>query len=516
MMAENDDQQLPPAPQTAQPQVQAAPAGAPAAQTRPVARAGNSAWAPLPKAAVISASCALSLMFVAFLWVIFYPDAAGVMSFGVSVEGKPLAGMSRDEAINALARMPDMHVPADLKLRAGGKPFLYSLKDIKYDANMQSAVDRAWSIGRNGGLVRKIEERIVAAASHLNFKVAAAYDAKPLPLLIDMLNEKIGVLPINARIDWDGPSILPHKIGRGVDKKAALDLIKKSLVFYRGEELELPIGDLQPRTTVKDLEGIDLKNPLSKYSTKYDEGVVGRSKNLKKIADILTGVEIKPGETFSYNAIVGNRSEEAGFYPAPEIVNGRMVVGFGGGACQVSTTVFNSALLADLDGFDWTPHSIKSHYANPGRDATVYYGQLDLKFKNPHKSSIFMRATSEKGVLTVYMYSRFKLPYSIELSSKWWNVHKLDDEEKVNPDLKPGERKVVSSGGAAMNAALYRTYVYTDGRKAEKQLFPLGRRSIVYRGAKKIIEVGPDEVAGPAPDKDKRKTTGKDAAIPEF
>ncbi len=140
---------------------------------------------------------------------------------------------------------------------------------------------------------------------------------------------------------------------------------------------------------------------LGEYSTKYDASVAGRSHNVALAASTINGTVLKPGEIFSFNGIVGSRNEKTGYKPASVIVNGEYESGIGGGVCQVSTTVFNAALLANMEIKERFPHVLAAAYVPRGMDAAVYYGLQDLKFKNTNDNPIVIEAFADKGVLTV-------------------------------------------------------------------------------------------------------------------
>ena len=111
-----------------------------------------------------------------------------------------------------------------------------------------------------------------------------------------------------------------------------------------------------------------------------------------------------PGEEFSYNESTGPRSKANGYKNAPVIVNGKLQDGTGGGVCQVSTTIYNSALYSGLDITKVRNHSLPSAYAPVGKDATVVDGYLDLKFKNPYNHPIYIKNTTYNGVVTSKIY----------------------------------------------------------------------------------------------------------------
>lgn len=144
---------------------------------------------------------------------------------------------------------------------------------------------------------------------------------------------------------------------------------------------------------------------LSSFSTRYSEEKESRSRNIRLACQLIDGCRIDGGESFSFNERVGERTRERGFEEAPVILNGEFVSGVGGGVCQVSTTVYNGALLAGMGITEVHPHSLKVGYVPPSFDAMVS-SRCDLKFTNSARTPVVIAAKAEKGVLTVAFYGK--------------------------------------------------------------------------------------------------------------
>jgi vancomycin resistance protein YoaR len=143
---------------------------------------------------------------------------------------------------------------------------------------------------------------------------------------------------------------------------------------------------------------------LAQFSTSYDKDNVQRASNIARACAYIGGSVIKRGEEFSFNRTVGKRSRENGFFRAKVIEGGKYVEGFGGGVCQVSTTLYNAALLSGCTVTEYHPHSLSVGYTQPSRDAMVSWGYADMRFVNTTKSTIYiaMRAKNGQVVCSVY------------------------------------------------------------------------------------------------------------------
>ncbi len=144
---------------------------------------------------------------------------------------------------------------------------------------------------------------------------------------------------------------------------------------------------------------------ISSYTTYYDAGDKGRCENIAIAAALIDGVTIQGYGEFSFNATVGQRTEEAGFRQAKIIVGGEYVSGVGGGVCQVSTTLYNAALKSGLSVVEFHPHSLRVGYVSPSRDAMVSTGS-DLKLFNPHAHPVFLSAQIFEGGVRVAFFGK--------------------------------------------------------------------------------------------------------------
>ncbi len=216
-------------------------------------------------------------------------------------------------------------------------------------------------------------------------------------------------------------------------------------------------------------------------STEFRTGgrYTNRAHNVALAAKALNGAVIQPGEVLSFNDTVGERSAERGFRNAPVIANGRIRQGLGGGVCQVSTTLHLASLSAGLEIVEHRTHSRTSSYAAAGLDATVAWGTIDYKIRNPYDFPVTVRsfATGE-GVMRVELEG-VDLP-ELEVATQKLRDLPIRDRVVVDESLAPGERVVDSQGRAGSVIRITRT--------AEDGTREVFRRR--YRSAPRIIRVG--------------------------
>lgn len=215
---------------------------------------------------------------------------------------------------------------------------------------------------------------------------------------------------------------------------------------------------------------------LAKYETEFNEQNINRSENIKLAVAKINGTVILPEKVFSYNDIVGNRTEEAGFKYAPMYQGGRLVEGIGGGICQVSTTLYNASLYANLEIVERKNHQFLPGYIQVGRDATVADGYIDFKFKNTRKYPIKIECSAKNGVLKVEIYGKKQeIEYDVEIQTSirefipYKTIYEYDKyiERKKSVIIQTGKNgyecktyKITSLNGKVISKVIISTDIY--------------------------------------------------------
>lgn len=192
----------------------------------------------------------------------------------------------------------------------------------------------------------------------------------------------------------------PYKVypsSTGVDFSISLDEAKK-LLENSDSEIEIKLKTTYPKVTTNMIGQEAFPDLLASFSTNYYTGNTNRVTNLKLAANKINGCVLLPDEIFSYNGVVGKRTIAAGYKEASVYSNGQEVMGLGGGICQISTTLFNAALFANLSMVEVHNHQFIPQYSSAGRDATVVYGTKDFKFKNTRNYAIKITCSVSGGV----------------------------------------------------------------------------------------------------------------------
>jgi vancomycin resistance protein YoaR len=282
-------------------------------------------------------------------------------------------------------------------------------------------------------------------------------------------------------------SVVPAQPGLGLDAvgtaRAFLNAALKRRPALR--VAELPVVEQPAKLSTEAARAMHITGVVGSYTTEYG-GIPNRIHNVQLVAHLVDDKLIAPGATFSFNKTTGERNAAKGFLEAPVIVNGELTTGLGGGVCQVSTTVFNAAFVAGLDITERVNHALYiSHYPQ-GRDATVDYPDVDLKFVNDTGNWLLLRTFVGSSTLTVGLYGT---PTDRKVTSSVTPlvVHgKPPVQKTVDPSLKPGEVVVDDPGLPALSTSVTRDVYAPNGKLLHHDTWYSS-----YRASPKIVRIGP-------------------------
>ena len=301
------------------------------------------------------------------------------------------------------------------------------------------------------------------------------------------LSRTVGTKPRDARFAVDGPKvrIVPSRPGVGLDVPASAKAILAAATAPAGaREAHLVTERAQPELTTAKAQTMGIVGLVSSYETIYG-GDANRRHNVQLVAHLVDDHLIPPGKQFSFNRTTGERTADKGFLEAPVIINGELQTGLGGGVCQVSTTVFNAAFEAGLSITERTNHALYISHYPLGRDATVDYPSLDLKFENDTGHWLLLRTFVGPSSLVVTLYGT-PTHRNVEVETAPLRVVGPPPVEKVkDPQLPKGETEVVESGVPAQATSVRRRVYAPDG----KLLYDTTWYSS-YRAEPRVVHVG--------------------------
>lgn len=312
-------------------------------------------------------------------------------------------------------------------------------------------------------------------------------DTKAEEINIEQIYNEIYKEPKDAYIE-ENPFRL-HVEEKGLDFKITIEeakeIIKQDKKLYK-----IPLKITKPKVKTSDLGNKIFKQTLAKYTTIYDAGNTSRATNIAIAARTINGTIILPGETFSYNKVLGNTTKEKGYQLGTAYVAGKVVPAYGGGICQVSTTLYNAVLYANLEIMERYNHSYTVSYVPAGRDATVSYGGKDFKFKNTRTYPVKIIANARNGVISVSLVGiKEDKEYEIEIKSSVLSTTPYSTTYQNNSSLPEGKKKVIQNGHNGYKSKAYKIIKY-KGKIISKTLLsadtyqPMNR--IIEKGTKKV------------------------------
>lgn len=231
----------------------------------------------------------------------------------------------------------------------------------------------------------------------------------------------------------------------------------------------------------------------AKFYTTYYSSSKERKHNIRLASSAINDHFLESGEEFSFNDVVGERTEKNGYKNAKIISFGKFVDGVGGGVCQVSTTLYNAVLLAGLTVTESHPHSLAVSYVSPSFDAMVSYNLADLKFVNNTHFPIIIKSEANDYMLTISIYGqkmeeRYARQSTVTGELPAPPEETVFDEENLYPELKEGEQKIVSYSKKGLTSEGSLIKIVNGKAVSIKKI-----RKDVYRGAKGLIVIKPSE-----------------------
>ena len=330
---------------------------------------------------------------------------------------------------------------------------------------------------------------------------------QPKAIDIDVVFANVHKDAKDAYVDETVKPIVYHKheVGISFDKNELRKVLEKSENQGEGKIIKFKLTTTQPKIKIQDITKDIYKDRLATYTSSYVNSDSNRASNVVLGAKMLNGTIIMPGETFSFNKVMGDCGlSSRGFKPAAVFKGGKVVQEVGGGICQISSTLYVSVLYANLQIVSRSNHALPVGYVPVSLDATVYYPYLDFKFKNTREYPIKIVATTTSSrKLTIAIYgTKEEKEYDVELSSYRTATIASKVETKQDSSLENGKTKVIQAGTAGYKSVAYKTVKY-KGKVISKVL--LSQDS--YGSTPKIVAIGTKEVHKEEPSKPTTGTT---------
>ena len=416
---------------------------------------------------------------------------------GVSVGAVSLSGLTEEEAEKQIESYVNEKLNQDITLVVNGTEAKSDAQTLGVAWDNQDEVAEAiQGTELKGNLVKRYMKKKDLEVNPVKIELDLSVDQDKVSSFV---SEKCGSAVAGAVdatiIRKDGKfEITPSKEGLTVDMDATKAALNEALNSENTDAIrvEASVTVKKPKVTEEDLATI--KDVLGTFSTSFATSGASRSTNLAVGAGKINGHVLMPGEVLSGYECMHPFTLENGYKTATAYENGKSVDSIGGGVCQISTTLYNASLYAELEIVQRQNHSMSVSYVKPSMDAAIAGTYKDLKVKNPYDTPIYIEGYTKGKTLTFTIYGKETRPSNRTLAfeSETLSTTPSPTQEIQDPSLPAGKRVKVESGHTGLKSKLYKC-VYVDGQLQERTLL----NSDTYNASKTVYRVGTG-VAAPA------------------
>ena len=414
-------------------------------------------------------------------------------AYAVGRTGNPFVRMW--DVVTALFGKGEAHMAAQVNETG----LQTALDDISSTA-LTEPVEPTWEIGTNTMTIHAgkpgvqfdkaaVKQTLTDKIRLMNFEpyeVSTKLTDAPL-VDMDKIASQLSAEPVNATVDKaDGKTIVPEKVGVQLDLAQAKQIVGDG----KGEMYTIPVTTQEPAVTAEVLQEKLFQDTLAKAVTYLDEGNRPRTNNVRLASESINGTILNPGEEFSYNGVVGERTEARGYRPAGAYSGGKLIEEFGGGVCQPSSTLYMAVLRADLEVVERYNHSFTVAYTPLGEDATVDYGNLDFRFKNNTNYPVKIVAELKDGEMSMTLVGTKTSDKTVTTRTEVLATYTPTTVEKIDRSMETGKTRVDVTGITGYSTRTYKRI--TENGKTTEVLANSSR----YDKRDKVVYVGPP---APAP-----------------
>ncbi len=340
-------------------------------------------------------------------------------------------------------------------------------------ARARKILSRPITLRRAGDEVSLHPADISAA---LSTRTVAGPDGPRLKFQVDPdeLQDRVGDtldalqrLPADAGFTISGGAVrvIPGRLGLAVDHEAVAERLLR-IATSKDRTGRAPVTKQEPEFSTSEAQDLDIDERVSTFTTEH-ACCEPRVHNIHRIADLIDGTVVKPGETFSVNAAVGERTRAKGFLPAPAIYEGEYVDEVGGGVSQFATTMYNTIFFGGYEFVEYKAHSYYISRYPPGREATLSWPSVDLAFRNDSDAGIYIDTSYTDTSITVSFYGSTDV--DVESSSAPPHNHTDPPVQcRANRALAWGERRVVQEGAQGFDITVRRIFIRSGQRESEE------------------------------------------------
>ena len=415
----------------------------------------------------------------------------GTIPENIFISGQNVSGMTADEANQVVADYLSRYGDVEFTLQAGEKSVTADGEDIGLTAKNADVVTRALNYGKEGNLVSRYKaNKDMENGVKKDFAISLTADINTVKTYLDENSDELNIKAVNNGLKRENGSFTYVEGSSGVtvltDQSAVLiaDYISAQ---WSGENatIDLITEVTEPKGTREELAQV--QDVLGSFETDFSSSSSARKKNVRTGAEKLNGIVLYPGDTLSVYEAVSPFDAENGYALAPSYENGTTVDIYGGGICQVSTTLYNAVMRAELEIVTRSAHSMIVTYVEPSMDAAIAGTFKDLQFKNNQETPIYIEGYTNGGTLGFRIYGKETRPDNRKVTFESEVTSQTDPvrEFVASQDLPVGTIKKTQSSHTGYTARLWKI-VTVDGVEESRKVY----NNSTYKASNEIYSVG--------------------------
>lgn len=394
---------------------------------------------------------------------------------GVFIDTVDISGMTVKEAKAALKKHIDGLRSKSFAVVLGDSTFVTTMGELGYTYESNNYIKQAIGLGKSGNLIKRYKDNKDIEQGKKIYPLSYSYDKSKLRQIIEDNAIKYAVAPKNASFSRQNGKFnyTDHALGSKMEVEPTYTAIKDMLDNWNRMDfvVRATMVDVEPQFTKQSLE--KATSLIGEYTTEYKSSSADRAANLKNGARLINNAVIYPGEVFSSYTYLLPFSVDNGYYVAGSYNAGRIEQSIGGGACQVTTTLYNAVLFAELDIVERSAHSMTVSYVDLAHDAAIAEGSKNFRFKNNTDMPILIEAFSEDRKITfrIYGHDTRDSDRIIKYENKVVKEISPSSKEKIteDPTRPTSYRKVTQNAKKGYQAELYKV-VYENGVEVSREL----------------------------------------------
>ncbi len=483
---------------------------------------------------IISIIILIAMLVLSTIFALININSEKIIS-GVTVDSVKLQGLTREEAKNILNKKIEEKLNEEVHVKIDNEEQTFMLSQIELEYDVDNIVEIAYKIGKKSNIfvnnfdiiksklygndiklntiynsdllnsvITDIKSKIPNAVKEVDFCIEEdkliitpgvegltvneeelkekiknvmsldnsnnisinTFKTKPKDINIEEIYNEVHTEAQDAYYTKNPFKIFPEVLGIDFDIEEAKEILKEEK-----EEYVITLTITKPEKTVNNIGTEAFPDMLSTFTTRYDASNVPRTTNLKLAVSKINGTVVMPGEIFSYNKTVGKRTAEAGYKEAAGYQGGKVVQMTGGGICQISSTLYDAVVLADMEIVERHNHAFTTSYVGAGKDATVVYGALDFKFKNTRNYPVTIKASAQNGIAKIDIYGiKEENEYEIDIITSIISYIPFDVRYEYDSNYDEGYEKVTQNGSRGCKSITYKIYKLNGNEVSRKVL----------------------------------------------